>query len=331
MAAVVATLHKVLRSTMSSSANLSRSGQACHKVHEICHAIACRARRGTIGAAATSALVMPRILDYNGQDTDRTVTVASIIALRNEVTKLAQVTASTDAEAAAAEAAGIEMVVCMADAVPSVRRGSSRLFVTAAIDFGGAVTVDELLGAAFAALSDGADAVITARRLDCVRRLAEEDIPVMGHLGFVPKKSTLYGGVRAVGKTAEEAIALWEQFRRLEEAGAFAVECELIPAKVMGEIDRRTGLTTISLGSGPDADVLFLFSSDICGEGPRLPRHARAYADLAALYAQIAEERVGALSAFRADVTAGRFPDQTEIAEVDEDELTRFVESLDAR
>ena len=67
----------------------------------------------------------------------------------------------------------------------------------------------------------------------------------MGHLGFVPKKSSLYGGIRAVGKTAEEAAALWEQFQRLEEAGAFAVECELIPEKVMSEISRRTGMATI--------------------------------------------------------------------------------------
>ena len=273
---------------------------------------------------------MPRILDYNGQDADRTVTVASIIALKNDDAQLAQVTASTDDEAAAAEAAGIEMVVCMAQAVPSVRRGSSRVFVTAAIDFGGAVTLDELLGTAFTALSDGADAVITARRLDCVGRLADEDIPVMGHLGFVPKKSTLYGGVRAVGKTAEEATALWKQFQRLEEAGAFAVECELITANVMDAINQRTGMTTISLGSGLGADVMFLFSSDICGEGPRAPRHARVYGDLTALYEQITQERVRALSAFRADVAAGNFPDETEVVEVDKAELARFVETLDA-
>ena len=60
-------------------------------------------------------------------------------------------TSSTAEEAAAAETAGLEMVVCMAESVPSVREGSSRVFVTAAIDFGGAVTVDELLGTAFEA------------------------------------------------------------------------------------------------------------------------------------------------------------------------------------
>ncbi len=271
---------------------------------------------------------MTRILDYNGQDADRTATVASIVALRNTSTQFAQVTAATADESAAAEAAGIEMVVCMASAVPSVRQGSSRVFVTAAIDFGGAVTLDELLGTAFTALTDGADAVITARRLDCVRRLAEEHIPVMGHLGFVPKKSTLYGGVRSVGKTADEATALWKQFQRLEEAGAFAVECELIPAKVMAEINQRTRMATISLGSGPDANVMFLFSSDICGESTRKPRHARAYGDLAALHKQIAAERARALTAFRADVASKGFPNESEVGQIDPEELEQFVKCL---
>ncbi len=273
---------------------------------------------------------MPRILDYNGQDAERTVTVADIVSLEQQGKQLAQVTASTADESAAAEAAGIEMVVCMAKTVPAVREGSSRVFVTAAIDFDGAVTADELLGDAFAALAAGADAVISARSMACIRRLADEDIPVMGHLGFVPKKSTLYGGVRAVGRTAAEATALWHQFQALEEAGAFAVECELIPARVMAAIRERTNLATISLGSGPHADVMFLFTTDICGEGARAPRHARAYADLASLHEQIANERVRALAAFRADVAAGAFPDETEMAKVTDDELGEFIAALDA-
>lgn len=271
---------------------------------------------------------MPRILDYTGQSVTRTVTVASIIASKNDAAALTQVTASNAEEAAAAEAAGIDMVVCLADSVPAVRQGSKKLFVTAAIDFSGAVSDDDLLGDAYTALSNGADAVITARRLAAVSRIADEDIPVMGHLGFVPKKSTLYGGVRAVGKTAKEAAQLWEQFRRLEDAGAFAVECELIPERVMTEIHKRTGLVTISLGSGRHADVMFLFTSDICGEGEHIPRHARAYGDLPALQAKVRDARVAALAAYREDVQAGQFPGTTEVATIADAEFDAFLKQL---
>jgi 3-methyl-2-oxobutanoate hydroxymethyltransferase len=273
---------------------------------------------------------VPRILDYNGREADRTVTVASIMAARGTRPPLVQVTAGTAEEAAAAEEAGIDMVVCMAGAVAAVREGSSRVFVTAAIDFDGAVTDDDLLADAFDALGAGADAVITARRFEAVERIATEDIPVMGHLGFVPKKSTLFGGVRAVGRSADEAVSLWQKFRRLEEAGAFAVECELIPANLMREINARTGLVTISLGSGADTDVMFLFSSDICGESPRTPRHARTYADLASMHAAIARERVRALSAFRSDVASGAFPSEDEVVIVDGNVIRGFVDHVDS-
>lgn len=274
---------------------------------------------------------MPRILDYNGRDAERTVTVASIVALKGQQEQFAQVTASTVDEAAAAESAGIEMVVCMSSSVASVREGSSRVFVTAAIDFDGAVSANDLLGTAFEALGNGADAVITARSMECVRLLASEDIPVMGHLGFVPKKSTLYGGVRAIGKTAEEATALWAKFEQLEDAGAFAVECELIAGGVMSEINKRTGLATISLGSGPDAEVVFLFTSDICGESERTPRHARTYGNLGVLYDQIRSERVQALSAFRKAVGSGSYPPSGEVAQVDGTELAAFIDQLETR
>ena len=272
---------------------------------------------------------MTRILDFNGRDADRTVTVASIAALKGTGRQYTQVTAGTEEEAAAAEAAGIDMVVCLAASVPEVRRGSSRLFVTAAIDFGGEITLDDLLATAFRSLSAGADAVITARRVDAVRLLAAEGVPVMGHLGFVPKRSNQFGGVRMVGRNAAEASTLWRQFQELEDAGAFAVECELIPAQVLAQITPRTSMATISLGSGRDADVMFLFQSDICGESARLPRHARAYGDVASLKQQIVDERVRALTAFRADVMNGAFPNDSEVGRIDADELARFVAAID--
>ena len=133
---------------------------------------------------------------------------------------------------------------------------------------------------------------MTARSLDLVTMLAREDIPVMGYLGLVPRKSTWVGGLRAVGKTADEAFELYQRFKRLEDAGAFAVEAEVIPGPVMTEISARSGLVTVSLGSGRGADVMYLFMEDICGERESAPRHVRAYGDLARLYQQTTEELI---------------------------------------
>ena len=273
---------------------------------------------------------MPRIFDFAGREVERRQTVAGLRALKGSAQRVAQTTAETAEEAAAAEEAGVEMVVCRGANVRQVRAGSQRLFVTAALGFTQAVTADEMLRAAFDAISAGADAVITARGYEMVRMLAAESIPVVGHLGFVPRKSTWFGAVRAVGKTAAEAIELWDRFRRLEDAGAFAAECEVIPAAVLAEINRRTSLVTISLGSGADADVIFLFASDICGESSKRPRHARAWGDLAKLYRAMRDERVNALAGFRAAVASGDFPAAGEIAAIPSRELDEFCARLGA-
>ncbi|MBN9217620.1 MAG: 3-methyl-2-oxobutanoate hydroxymethyltransferase [Mesorhizobium sp.] len=273
---------------------------------------------------------MPRIFDFGGREVERTVTVAGLRALKGSGRHMAQVTAETADEAAAAEAAGIEMVVCRAANVAAVRQGSRRVFVTAALGFADAVTPDEVLRTAFSAITTGADAVITGRGHDTVRMLANEQIPVMGHLGFVPRKSTWVGGIRAVGKTADEALELFDRFRRLEDAGAFAVECEIIAAEVMEEINRRTGLVTVSLGSGPAADVMFLFTSDISGESARLPRHARAWGDLAKLHKAVRDARVEALTGFRQAVAGGSFPTEAEMAGIAQAELEDFRARLAA-
>ena len=176
------------------------------------------------------------------------------------------------------------MVVCRGANVRQVRAGSQRLFVTAALGFTQAVTTDEMLRAAFDAISAGADAVITARGYEMVRMLAAESIPVVGHLGFVPRKSTWVGAVRAVGKTAAEAMELWDRFRRLEDAGAFAAECELIPAAVLSR-DQPPHLARHHLARiGADADVIFLFASDICGEVVEAAAPRAGVGDLAKLY-----------------------------------------------
>lgn len=274
---------------------------------------------------------MPRIFDFNLEVHDRFVTLASIAALKGTDNKFVEVTAESAEDAAAAEAAGIEMAVSMVESLPEVRQGSQRLFVTAAIDFMAEppLTVDELLRTSVRAMEQGADAVHTTRSPASIAKLVDEGIPVMGHVGFVPRNSSALGGIRGVGKTAEEAAAIWAQVKRLEHAGVFAVECELVAAPMMAEITKRTSMATMSLGSGPDANIHGLFTSDICGEGEHIPRHARVYADLNALHAKIAAEKERALKEFRSDVLSGSFPSAHETVAADEAEVARFIEMLD--
>ncbi|NNC80475.1 MAG: ketopantoate hydroxymethyltransferase [Acidimicrobiales bacterium] len=275
---------------------------------------------------------MPRIFDYNLEVHDRFATLASIAALKGSGQKFIETTADSAEDAAAAEAAGIEMAVVEVSALPAVREGSKRLFISAAIDFmpDPPYAIDDLLRTSVRMMEQGADAIHTCRSPASIRRLVDEDIPVMGHVGFVPRQSSVLGGIRGVGKTAEEAKVIWDQIRQLEDAGVFAVECELVAAPMMKEITKRTSMATMSLGSGPDADILGLFMSDICGLGAHIPRHARSYADLNRLYAQIEEEKLRALTEFRADALDGSFPSSGETIAAPDDEVERFIEMLES-
>ena len=111
---------------------------------------------------------MTRIFDFGGRDVERAQTVAGLRALKSVGKQAAQVTADTADEAAAAEAAGVEMVVCRVANVGRVHEGSQRVFVTAALGFAEAVTADEIRRAAFAAITGGADAVLTSRGSETV-------------------------------------------------------------------------------------------------------------------------------------------------------------------
>ena len=271
---------------------------------------------------------MKRVYTWTAQPAERTVTIAGMQAAKG-TRKWTQVTANTADEAAAAETAGIDMTIGNYQNVRAVRQGSSSIFLTAAIGIPDFATPEDVLRAALGALADGADAVMTARSMKVVRILAEEDIPVMGHLGLVPRKSTWTDGLRAVGKSADEAFELYRKFKRLEEAGGVLVEAEVIPGPVLAEISRRTGIITVSLGSGPGGDVDYLFMNDICGEQEYLPRHSRAFGNLYRLHEQVKAERIAAVAAFREAVERGSFPGDAETVAMDPREMEGFLEKLE--
>ncbi len=263
---------------------------------------------------------MKRIYDWAARPQSRTLTAADLRALKGQRT-FTQTTANTEEEAAAAQDAGLDLIMGNAQNTAAARAGAPNLFFTAALALPDYPTEAAVLNAAFAAMKEGADSVYTARGPHIVELLAREEIPVMCHLGLVPRKSTWRGGLRAIGKTADEALDLWQAFRRMEDAGAFSVEAEVICAPVMAEITRRTTLLTSSLGSGAGADILYLFQNDICGEGPTRPRHARAFGDLYGA-------RRAALSAFRDAALDGSFPAPEETAGLDPAEFDAFLKAL---
>lgn len=270
---------------------------------------------------------MRRIYDWDARPQRRNYTAADILALKGR-RKLTQTTANSAEEAAAARDAGLDLVMGNAQNTAAVRQGAPDIFFTAALGLPDFPTENDVLTAAFAAMKAGADSIYTARGPHIVEMLAREEIPVMCHLGLVPRRSTWRGGLRAVGKTGEEALELWRAFRRMEEAGAFSVEAEVICDRVMAEISRRTRLVTSSLGSGRGGDIIYLFQNDICGEQAESPRHARAFGNLHALHEQMRGARRAALKAFAAAARSGAYPGRAETAVIADAEFEKFLAGM---
>ncbi|MEM9631164.1 MAG: 3-methyl-2-oxobutanoate hydroxymethyltransferase [Pseudomonadota bacterium] len=270
---------------------------------------------------------MKRIYDWDAKFSLRNYTAADLQALKGK-RKLTQTTANSAEEAAAASDVGIDLIMGNAQNTRTVRDAAPNLFFTAAIGLPDFPTESDVLKAAFQAMKDGADSVYTARGPHIVEMLAKEQIPVMCHLGLVPRRSGWNGGLRAVGRTNDEALELWNAFRRMEDAGAFSVEAEIIPERLFSEISRRTSLVTMSLGSGRGGDVIYLFQNDICGEQTSRPKHARAFGDLHSLNEQIRSERRAALGAFRKAVQAGTYPAEAETARIPDEELSDFLDTI---
>ncbi len=234
-------------------------------------------------------------------------------------------------EAAAAQEAGIDVVSVPPDLVshPDYRRVAPSLFSMTGVDHRSAGTRDDYLRFAGKMLTAGADAMYCSGSLATVKFLADEHIPVVGHVGLVPSRNTFTGGFKAVGKTATAAFAMLDEVRAYEAAGAFAVEIEVVPVEVATEISRRVGILLWSMGAGPGCDAQYLFSEDILGENRgHLPRHAKVYRNFAAEYDRLQRERVAAYAEFIADVTTGAYPETRHVVQMDPAELATFRRGL---
>jgi 3-methyl-2-oxobutanoate hydroxymethyltransferase len=135
-----------------------------------------------------------------------------------------------------------------------------------------------------------------------VGALVRVGIPVMGHLGFTPQSVHALGGFRVQGREPEAAARLRAEAKRLEDAGAYAVVLELVPAALAREVSESLTIPTIGIGAGVGCDGQVLVLMDMLGLNDRFkPKFLRRYASLA-------EEVRGAVRAFGDDVRAGRYP-----------------------
>jgi 3-methyl-2-oxobutanoate hydroxymethyltransferase len=236
-------------------------------------------------------------------------------------------------EAAAAEAAGVDLMSCSFDSpaaqerLPLLVAAAPSSFLSAATPHGFA-SQEEAIRVGFRALELGASSVYCSASPFIIEAMARERIPVVGHLGMVPRHVT-WTNYRAIGKTVDEAKELYRRMKELESAGAYAAELECVPHNLASFLCSQTSLILMSLGSGTGCDTQFLFSDDILGDYPeRLPRHARAYRNFLEEYRRLQRERVAAFSEYIADVKEGRFPGQENLIEMQPGLLEEFMRTV---
>ena len=148
--------------------------------------------------------------------------------------------------------------------------------------------------------------ILKEGRAQSVNRIVKSGIPVMGHVGLTPQSVNQLGGYRVQGKTISDAIRLMEDTRALEEAGAYAVVLECVPAALAQMITDRLSIPTIGIGAGAGCDGQVQVLHDFLGLFTDfLPKHARRYANLA-------ETIQDAASQYISDVHLGEFPTDKE-------------------
>lgn len=136
---------------------------------------------------------------------------------------------------------------------------------------------------------------------DTIRRLVDIGIPVMGHVGMTPQSVNRFGGYRVQGR-GTQAEAVVADAIAVEQAGAFSVVLELIPAAVAGRVTHQLSIPTIGIGAGPQCDGEIQVFHDLVGLGrEEIFRHTKRYADCNSVIAQ-------ALRRYVVEVREGQFP-----------------------
>ena len=279
------------------------------------------------------------------------VTIATLAAKKAKGEPIAMITAYDYPSAQIVEAAGVDVVLVGDSAAMTVLGHESTvpvtvdemLMLTAAVRRG--LSVPLLVGDLPFGSYEGSDeeAVATAQRfvktagcdavkierggssVDRARAIIAAGIPVMGHVGLTPQTAASIGGYRAQGRTAEEALAVFESALALQAAGCFAIVFEAIPTAVTDAIMPRLHIPVIGIGAGPNTDGQVLVFHDIIGlyDG-HAARFVKRYADLRG-------EMITAVTAYTDDVRTGGYPLAEHGYGMSPDEAARLRALIDAR
>ena len=190
--------------------------------------------------------------------------------------------------------------------VRAVRRGLKNALLVADLPFGTyQASIEDAVRNAAILLKAGAEAVKLeggAAMLPTVQRLTDVGIPVMGHLGLTPQAIYQFGGHRAQGVTPDSAAQLRQDALGLEQAGAFGMVLETIPAILAAQITAEVNIPTIGIGAGAGCDGQVQVWHDILGlSSGRIFKHTKHYAEIG----QLIE---AALCAYADEVRDSRFP-----------------------
>jgi 3-methyl-2-oxobutanoate hydroxymethyltransferase len=193
----------------------------------------------------------------------------------------------------------------------AVRRAVQRALLVADMPYGSFHTgADDAVRNALRLVKEGgAEAVKLEgghKRVPLVKRLVDEEIAVMGHIGLTPQSINKLGAYRVQGKTAVAARQLLDDARALEDAGAFAIVLEVVPREIASLITESVSIPTIGIGAGAGCDIQVLVLHDMLGLSfGKLARFVRPYANLHEVITE-------AVSRYADDVRSGTYPSDSE-------------------
>jgi 3-methyl-2-oxobutanoate hydroxymethyltransferase len=196
-------------------------------------------------------------------------------------------------------------------ATKAVKRGSSRALLVADMPYGSFHTGDnDAVRNALRLMKDGGAEAVKLEggrnRVDLVKRLVDEEIPVVAHVGLTPQSVHKMGGYRVQAKTADAAKILIQDAHMLEEAGAFSIVLELVPREVAEVVTKELTISTIGIGAGSSCDIQVLVLHDLIGfTFGRQPRFVRQYAN-------VSQVITDAITHWMDDVKSGNYPNEEE-------------------